>query len=118
MQDGLSAGVSVPLAWLASHPALPGVVVSDQEPAFYLYAGRTGVPCGTFMPDEYVYPRDTANDRAVLAAELRRFAIGSVVATGPACALAALRLSEARVPSLVAIDTLTPGLAVFERPTP
>jgi hypothetical protein len=116
MQDSLSAHMTAPLAWLAAHPTLPGVVVSDQEPAFYLYAGRTGVPCNLFTADEYVYARDTARDRAVLDAELRRFPVGSVVATGPACALAALRLSGTRSPELVAIDTMTPGFAVFERP--
>ena len=116
MQDGLSGRMTAPLAWLAAHPTLPGVVVSDQEPAFYLYAGRTGLPCNSFTPDEYVYPRDTARDRAVLDAVLRRFPVGSVVITGPACTLAVLRLAGARFPELVAVDTLTPGLAVFERP--
>jgi len=118
MQESLSVKMTVPLAWLATHPTLPGVVASDQEPAFYLYAGRTGVPCNSFTPDEYLYPRDTARDRAVLDTVLRRFPVGAVVATGPACALAALRLMQARSPALVPVDTMTPGFAVFARTTP
>jgi hypothetical protein len=117
MQESLSVKMTVPLAWLASHPTLPGVVASDQEPAFYLYAGRTGVPCNSFTPDEYIYPRDTARDRAVLDLVLRRFPVGAVVATGPACGLAALRLSQSRSPALVPVDTLTAGFAVFARTT-
>jgi hypothetical protein len=122
MQESLSVKMNVPLAWLAAHPALPGVVASDQEPAFYLYAGRTGVPCNSFTPDEYIYPRDTAHDRAVLGAVLNRFPVGAVVATGPACALAALRLARAesaRQPAaLIPVDTMTAGFAVFARATP
>jgi hypothetical protein len=122
MQESLSVKMNVPLAWLAAHPALPGVVASDQEPAFYLYAGRIGVPCNSFTPDEYIYPRDTAHDRAVLGAVLDRFPVGSVVATGPACALAALRLARAesaRQPAaLIPVDTMTAGFAVFARATP
>ena len=117
MQESLSVKMTVPLAWLASHPTLPGVVASDQEPAFYLYAGRTVVPCNSFTPDEYIYPRDTARDRAVLDLVLRRFPVGAVVATGPACGLAALRLSQSRSPALVPVDTLTAGFAVFARTT-
>jgi hypothetical protein len=122
MQESLSVKMNVPLAWLASHPALPGVVASDQEPAIFLYAGRTGVPCNSFTPDEYIYPRDTAHDRAILGVVLRRFPVGAVVATGPACALAALRLtradSPARPAALIPVDTMTAGFAVFARGTP
>jgi hypothetical protein len=122
MQESLSVKMNVPLAWLASHPALPGVVASDQEPAIFLYAGRTGVPCNSFTPDEYIYPRDTAHDRAVLGVVLRRFPVGAVVATGPACALAALRLTRADSPAqpaaLIPVDTMTAGFAVFARATP
>ncbi|MFI5249916.1 MAG: hypothetical protein ACHQTF_08095 [Gemmatimonadales bacterium] len=122
MQESLSVKMNVPLAWLASHPALRGVVASDQEPAIFLYAGRTGVPCNSFTPDEYIYPRDTAHDRAVLGLVLRRFPVGAVVATGPACALAALRLtradSPAQPPALIPVDTMTAGFAVFARGTP
>jgi hypothetical protein len=121
MQESLSVKMNVPLAWLAAHPALPGVVVSDQEPALYLYAGRTGVPCNSFTPDEYIYPRDTAHDRAVLGAVLDRFPVGAVVATGPACALAALRLARAepaqQPAALIPVDTMTAGFAVFARAT-
>jgi hypothetical protein len=122
MQESLSVKMNVPLAWLAAHPALPGIVASDQEPAFYLYAGRMGVPCNSFTPDEYIYPRDTAHDRAVLGTVLDRFPVGAVVATGPACALAALRLTRAESPrqpaALVPVDTMTAGFAVFARATP
>jgi hypothetical protein len=122
MQESLSVKMNVPLAWLASHPALPGVVASDQEPAIFLYAGLTGVPCNSFTPDEYIYPRDTMHDRAVLGLVLHRFPVGAVVATGPACALAALRLTRGNSPAepaaLIPIDTMTAGFAVFARATP
>lgn len=115
MQASLSAREARPLGWLAQHSTPEGVVVSDEEPAVYLYTGRTGVPCNAFRADDYIYPRDTARDRAVLAAVLQRFPVGAVIATGPACALAALRLSQTRPASLAAIDTSQAGLAVFER---
>ena len=118
MQESLSVKMTVPLAWLATHPTLSGVMASDQEPAFYLYAGRIGVPCNSFTPDEYVYPRDTARDRAVLDVVLHRFPVGAVVATGPACALAAFRLTQGTSPALAAVDTMTAGFAVFARTTP
>jgi hypothetical protein len=115
MQSSLSAHSVRPLAWLATHPDLPGVTMSEIEPTIYLYTGRVGVPCNAFTPDEYIYPRDTTRDRVVLDAALRRFPVGSVIATGPACALAALRIAGAPPQPLIAIDTTSIGLAVFAR---
>jgi len=118
MQASLSGHSTRPLAWLTAHPDLPGVTMSEIEPSIYLYTGRLGVPCNAFTPDEYVYPRDTSRDRMVLDAALRRFPIGSVIATGPACALAALRVAAVPPRPLVAIDTTSVGLAVFIRSHP
>jgi hypothetical protein len=115
MRQSLSAQTARPLEWLATHPTLPGPTMSDVEPTLYLYAGRSGLPCSAFTPDEYVYPRDTSRDRAALAATLRRFPVGSIIATEPVCALAALRLAAAASPPLVPVDTAAAGLAVFVR---
>ncbi len=118
MQESLSARSARQLTWLAAHPELPGVTMSEIEPTMYLYTGRVGVPCNAFTPDEYVYSRDTTRDRVGLEAALRAFPIGSVIATGPACALAALRVATAPPYPLVAIDTSSAGLAVFVRAQP
>ena len=118
MQTSLSAHRAVALTWLVAHPQLPPITMSEIEPAIYLYTGRLGVPCNAFNADEYIYPRDTARDRAILDASLHQFTVGSVIATGPACALAALRLASASPPRLTAIDTATAGLAVFTRSRP
>jgi hypothetical protein len=115
MRSSLSAQTARPLAWLAAHPTLPGPTMSDVEPTLYLYAARPGLPCSAFTPDEYVYARDTSHDRAALAATLRRFPVGSIIATEPVCALAALRLAASTPQSLVPVDTVGAGLAVFVR---
>jgi hypothetical protein len=115
MQESLSIRTARPLDWISAHPGLPPVTVSDNETSIYLYTGRVGIPCNAFTPDEYIYPRDTAHDRVVLDAALRRFPIGSVIATGPACALAALSLAAEPGHPLIPVDTAWAGLAVLVR---
>ncbi len=115
MRESLTTRVARPLDWLAVHPTLPGPTMSSVEPSLYLYAHRSGLPCSPFTAEDYVYPRDTAQDRASLAAALRRHRVGSIIATDPVCALAASRLAAEPAPLLVAVDTATAGLAVFVR---
>ncbi len=115
MRESLTTRVARPLDWLVAHPALPGPTMSSVEPSLYLYAHRSGLPCSPFTADDYVYPRDTAQDRATLAAALRRHRVGSIIATDPVCALAASRLAAEPAPLLTAVDTSAAGLAVFVR---
>ena len=115
MRESLTTRVARPLDWLVAHPTLPGPTMSSVEPSLYLYAHRAGLPCSPFVADNYVYPRDTAQDRATLAAALRRHRVGSIIATDPVCALAASRLAAEPAPLLTAVDTSTVGMAVFVR---
>lgn len=115
MQTSLTVHREARLAWLADHPDLPGPTASDIEPTLYLYTGRVGVPCSPFTADEFIYMRDTARDRRVLRGTLDQFPIGSVIASTPACALAATRISDERRPPLVAYDTTSTELMIFVR---
>jgi hypothetical protein len=115
MRDGLSGRTSTVLQWAAGHPRLPELTVTNAAPMLFLYAGQSGVPCNAFTPDEYVVPRDTSRDRAVLSRVLEQFPVGSVITSEPTCALAALRIAAEPTPRLTAIDTMRAGLAVFLR---
>jgi hypothetical protein len=99
--------------WVADHAGPRDVVASDEETMVWLYAGRQGVPTGSFTAMEYLREPGPAELAASLRGILRAYPVDWFLASTKPAQEAAERMLYARPPELRLVDTIPPGIAVF-----